>query len=69
MNQEEHKLIENYCSREAQFRREAMKIVKKHAPILSDKQAHEVARIALKSYRDLEEVFEWTEAPEFIERL
>lgn len=69
MKQEDKKLVENYCSREAKFRRHATEIIKKHAPILSDSQAYEVARITLKSYQDMKDVFEWTEASEFIERL
>jgi hypothetical protein len=49
------------------FREDATAIIRRHAPLLSDDGAREVARIVLFAWEDLRKVYNSEEASEIIE--
>lgn len=67
MTQEEHIQQQAQLARFTQFKQLAAQRIKSHAPLMSDAQAAEVARVALLSWQDMRDMWEWQEAPTFIE--
>lgn len=66
MDSEERKIIDNYHSRYYQWRQSVIKGIQKNAPLLNEQQAWEVGKIAVKSFQDLRDSFEFIESGEFI---
>ena len=51
------------------MKKQAVEIIKKHAPLLNDQQASEVAIIAMKSWQDMRSIYNYADACDFIESL
>jgi hypothetical protein len=60
---------EQFLARRAAWLNNAADAIQTNSPLLSRREAIEVAKIALKSWQDLRQCIEWQETADFIQTL
>jgi hypothetical protein len=60
---------EHFFARRAAWLNRAADVIQTNSPLLSRREAIEVAKIALKSWQDLRQCIEWQETADFIQTL
>lgn len=60
---------EHFFARRTAWLNRAADVIQTNSPLLSRRQAIEVAKIALKSWQDLRQCIEWQETADFIQTL